>query len=420
MQGADGNTYLIGAGQNEIAILNTDGSNLILTTSSLTRSDDGKTLVGITPDAPLQLYSSAPQSVFERWVGRRQYEINDHLGNVRATISDQLNSTANTIAYEPTLLTHSNYYPFGMQITALSGNSGEYRFGFQGQEVDNEIKGIGNSINYKFRMHDPRIGRFFAVDPLFAKFPWNSPYAFSENKVISGIELEGLEVASTTYVWDEITNGYKIKIQNPSMSPFLLLRQSIYKGGAIDEGYSLYVHEPTLLGSWLGYEEKAYIIKNWDKAIQEFEPYAKISISNDQFKHKFTYKGKSPISLGAEHKVSLSQAALTFTKDGIDFKTYGPAIETGGTVSIYLLDTKYSRTNYLGSDDYKTDLTIGFGDAFQVSAVDRNGKRTTFVRSKLKLEIGGGGNVTIEGGVKRKTDDDAKEINFQDGKNLIK
>jgi len=43
-------------------------------------------------------------------------------------------------------------------------------------------------------MHDPRIGRFFAVDPLTDKYPHNSPYAFSENRVIDGLELEGLEV----------------------------------------------------------------------------------------------------------------------------------------------------------------------------------------------------------------------------------
>ena len=43
-------------------------------------------------------------------------------------------------------------------------------------------------------MHDPRVGRFFAIDPLAGDFPWNSPYAFSENRVIDGLELEGLEV----------------------------------------------------------------------------------------------------------------------------------------------------------------------------------------------------------------------------------
>ena len=47
-------------------------------------------------------------------------------------------------------------------------------------------------------MHDARIGRFLSIDPLAAKYPWNSPYAFSENRVIDMVELEGLETASPT------------------------------------------------------------------------------------------------------------------------------------------------------------------------------------------------------------------------------
>jgi hypothetical protein len=65
--------------------------------------------------------------------------------------------------------------------------------------MDNEIKGEGNSLNYTFRMHDPRVGRFFVTDPLEFKFPHNSPYAFSENKVINSVELEGLEHATIIY-----------------------------------------------------------------------------------------------------------------------------------------------------------------------------------------------------------------------------
>jgi len=42
-------------------------------------------------------------------------------------------------------------------------------------------------------MHDPRVGRFFAPDPLFRKYPFYSPYAFSGNRVIDATELEGLE-----------------------------------------------------------------------------------------------------------------------------------------------------------------------------------------------------------------------------------
>ncbi|MEN9421470.1 MAG: hypothetical protein RLZZ107_946, partial [Bacteroidota bacterium] len=69
-----------------------------------------------------------------------------------------------------------------------------YRYGFQNQEKDDEIKGEGNYINFKYRGYDPRLGRFSQCDPLKKKYPHNSTYAFSENRVIDGLEFEGLEV----------------------------------------------------------------------------------------------------------------------------------------------------------------------------------------------------------------------------------
>ena len=80
-----------------------------------------------------------------------------------------------------------------MLVPSRHGSSDSYRYGFQGQEKDDEIKGEGNSLNYTFRMHDPRIGRFFAVDPLTKQYAYNSPYAFSENRVVDSKEAEGLE-----------------------------------------------------------------------------------------------------------------------------------------------------------------------------------------------------------------------------------
>ena len=74
----------------------------------------------------------------------------------------------------------------------------DYRYGFHGQEKDDEIKGEGNFLNYTFRMNDPRVGRFFAVDPLATKYPYYSPYQFSGNKLIHCIELEGLEETGYT------------------------------------------------------------------------------------------------------------------------------------------------------------------------------------------------------------------------------
>ncbi len=93
------------------------------------------------------------------------------------------------------ILSTNDYYPFGMLMPGRVFNSPDYRYGFQGQEKDDELKGTGNSINYKYRMHDARIGRFFAVDPLVHEYPFYSPYSFSGNRVIDKIELEGLEPA---------------------------------------------------------------------------------------------------------------------------------------------------------------------------------------------------------------------------------
>ncbi|MEN9301769.1 MAG: hypothetical protein RL264_198 [Bacteroidota bacterium] len=77
----------------------------------------------------------------------------------------------------------------GYTTTLENWSPAGYRYGFQNQEQDSET----GLVNYKYRMHDPRVGRFFAVDPLASSYPWNSTYAFSENVLIDHVELEGLE-----------------------------------------------------------------------------------------------------------------------------------------------------------------------------------------------------------------------------------
>jgi RHS repeat-associated protein len=70
---------------------------------------------------------------------------------------------------------------------------------FQGQQFDDDL-GI-NYVEFRYRNHDPQIGRFIEIDPLSNDYVYNSTYAFSENKVTSHIELEGLESLSIQDVW---------------------------------------------------------------------------------------------------------------------------------------------------------------------------------------------------------------------------
>jgi len=154
--------------------------------------------------------------------GYRQYELTNHasaplstgLGNVTSTITAQkvpIVLGGNLGGYMPQIIYSYDYSPFGVtrlefDVTAMSTThpvGDGYRYGFQGQEKDDEIKGSGNSVNYKHRMHDPRIGRFFALDPLSAKYPFYSPYAFSGNRVIDAVEQEGLQPTMYTMMLDK-------------------------------------------------------------------------------------------------------------------------------------------------------------------------------------------------------------------------
>jgi RHS repeat-associated protein len=85
--------------------------------------------------------------------------------------------------------------PFGSSLPnrAWSDVSRGYRYGFNNQEKDEEL---GEYFSFEFRIADSRLGRFLSVDPLFFKYPFNSSYAFCENRIIDGIDFEGLEFVS--------------------------------------------------------------------------------------------------------------------------------------------------------------------------------------------------------------------------------
>jgi RHS repeat-associated protein len=152
---------------------------------------------------------------FDRVRGMKRYELSNHLGNVLTVISDRKIATVDNgvnIYYHAEIISYSDYYPFGAPMsqstTDRTWSVEEYRFGFQNQEEDNEL--WEGAVTYKYRIEDPRLGRFFSVDPLYADFPWNSNYAFSENRVVDCLELEGLEAFkisdATATIFDE-TSG---------------------------------------------------------------------------------------------------------------------------------------------------------------------------------------------------------------------
>ncbi|WP_315819572.1 RHS repeat-associated core domain-containing protein [Paraflavitalea speifideaquila] len=150
-----------------------------------------------------QFYSG---SYFER--GWRQYELSNHLGNVLTTISDKkFGVSSGGIGslidyYEPDMVSANDYYPFGMVSKVGQSSTGvSYRFGFNGKEADNEVKGWQNQQDYGMRIYDPRIGKFLSVDPLTKNYPWYTPYQFAGNTPIQAIDLDGAEPSTRTGFW---------------------------------------------------------------------------------------------------------------------------------------------------------------------------------------------------------------------------
>ncbi|HLP28663.1 MAG TPA: RHS repeat-associated core domain-containing protein [Candidatus Didemnitutus sp.] len=141
-----------------------------------------------------------------RNAGSKRYELTDHLGNVRVTISDLL--VARPTGFGDTtqdaeVIDRRDYYPFGMEMPGRRWRAtGEdaARFGFNGKENDNEVKGEGNAVDYGARMYDPRIGRWMSVDPLASKYPSTSAYVYVGGNPIAMRELDGRDFTIATYV----------------------------------------------------------------------------------------------------------------------------------------------------------------------------------------------------------------------------
>ncbi|PTB96007.1 hypothetical protein C9994_09320 [Marivirga lumbricoides] len=100
------------------------------------------------------------------------------------------------------VLQADDYYPFGLTFNSYRSkyNKKNKMNTFQDQELDEET----GWVQFKWRNHQPELGRFFNVDPLAEDYYYNSPYAFSENKVVAHIELEGLESVSIVTIGNDV------------------------------------------------------------------------------------------------------------------------------------------------------------------------------------------------------------------------
>jgi RHS repeat-associated protein len=207
----------------------------------------------------------------------------------------------------------SDYYPFGLTFNSYSReNSVPNKFKFQEQE---HIDDLGlNWDAFKWRNHQPDIGRFFNIDPLADKYVYNSPYAFAENRVIDGRELEGLE-------W---VNSTGQKVYDPKANDG--------KGGYTEQANKNDRHfGGSLQGTATGGEQFSKLV-NAKHPIEIKANFDSKIVYSDKAKTKVEY-GKTDNERITEFDISTKQVEVTMEKStiAINIETIDQAAKKGGT-----------------------------------------------------------------------------------------
>ncbi len=154
-----------------------------------------------------QMVSAYSQTGFEKLALSVTVPAGYDGGNIYIYVANETNSASASTVYFDDLFVQqikatlalqvtqtSDYYPFGLGINPLAYSKAvphTNNYKFQKQEHTAEF-GL-DWDEFKWRNHQPEIGRFFNIDPLSEKYVYNSTYAFSENQVVAHRELEGLE-----------------------------------------------------------------------------------------------------------------------------------------------------------------------------------------------------------------------------------
>ncbi len=90
-----------------------------------------------------------------------------------------------------------------------NGTAVDYRFGFNGKENDNEVKGEGNQIDFGERIYDGRIGRWLSVDPIIK--PYESPISAFGNNPILFVDPDGKDNIVYLYAADNSVSMTQLK-----------------------------------------------------------------------------------------------------------------------------------------------------------------------------------------------------------------
>ncbi|HRF79834.1 MAG TPA: RHS repeat-associated core domain-containing protein, partial [Flavobacteriales bacterium] len=193
---------------------------------------------------------------------------------------------------------------------AVAAN-GRYRFGFNGQEKDDEVHGsTGTSYDFGARIYDPRVGRFLSLDPIQRMDMGVSKYSFAGSSPVLFIDYHGLFKFPTGSDYESryprLTNYLKHGIQDITNNPKImraLMKHSELSEAQIKEALK-YGEGPTIRSAAL---EGGY---------GEFSP----GIGSDELRISSTLLDKLESASGADRESTLFLAGVTILHE---FTHYG-------------------------------------------------------------------------------------------------
>jgi RHS repeat-associated protein len=130
------------------------------------------------------------------------------------------------------LLEETHYYPFGLTMAGINskaaGKLENKKQKFQGQELDDDL-GL-NWYGFKWRNHDPQIGRFIEIDPLSEKYLYNRQLQYPCNDLLLTLTNPGTLITTKSYTYsllEGVPATPAALLQNPDIQTTLFRRKMI-------------------------------------------------------------------------------------------------------------------------------------------------------------------------------------------------
>jgi RHS repeat-associated protein len=285
--------------------------------------------------------------------GNTYFELSNHLGNVLAVVTDrklaQPDGSGGVDFYRPDIVSASDYYPFGFEMNERGFSSPNYRYGFNGMEKDDEMKGNGNSYSTMFRQYDPRIGRWLSVDPVvhYSK----STYCTFDNNPIYYIDPSGQDSDPSTT--EANTGGNDVKDIDPDNFDKLLENFASF---STDKDVQWELQDP-LVDGMLYYSYSLGDMHYTNSSSATFIDLDAPNINNKQT--EFT----TEVTLGKSSSNSTTVTSITVTKTTLSVNIVNDQITyTKVTRSTtFTLDTDKDGTTKIADISQKTTTTSASG-----------------------------------------------------------